>query len=187
LSALFSLDFRVAFLGRISWLSGVVGWLVVVLPLMASVLLILIRLNCWVVGEICLVSFQRKLFSVSVFSLIFIVSLAIFFIALGPFYADIFFVRLTFVKGFEGKFNFPGRRFFVHCMAYFRRVGGDGVLSPAGVFRCTPSLGWCDGGNLLFAVVFRYAPVVTGVTTAYCRRREQGPAVHWPLRASGVT
>jgi len=70
----------VDFLEKISWLSGVVGrwlwcfhfWLV------STVLLILIRLMCWVVGDICLVSFQRKLFSVSVFSLIFIVSLAIF-------------------------------------------------------------------------------------------------------------
>jgi hypothetical protein len=69
------------FFEKISWLSGVVGWLVVVLPflwLVSTVLLILIRLNCgWWWGSAWL-AFQRKLFSVSVFSLIFILWLAIF-------------------------------------------------------------------------------------------------------------
>ena len=53
----------------------------VVLPFLGRCplfLLILIRLICWVVGESCLISLQRKLFSVAVFSLIVMASLAIF-------------------------------------------------------------------------------------------------------------
>jgi hypothetical protein len=64
------------FHGCQGWLVGGCG--VTILWLVSTDLLILIRLICWVVGESCLVNFQRKLFSVSVFSLIFIVSLAIF-------------------------------------------------------------------------------------------------------------
>ena len=59
-------------------------------------------------------------------------------------------------------------------------VGGDGVPSLAGVLRLhchrLVYLRYC-----VFAGVFRYAPVLTGVTTAFCRRRERGPAVHWPF------
>jgi len=81
LSALLSLGFSFLiflrkFLGCQGWLVGGCG--VTILWLVSTVLLILIRLICWVVGESCLVSLQRKLFSVSVFSLIFMASLAIF-------------------------------------------------------------------------------------------------------------
>jgi len=60
------------FFEKISWLSGVVGWLVVVLPflwMVSTVLLILIRLNCWVVGESFLASFSEKIiFCICIFS-----------------------------------------------------------------------------------------------------------------------
>ena len=59
-------------------------------------------------------------------------------------------------------------------------VGGDGDPSLAGVLRLH-----CHRlvylRFLLSAGVVRCGPVLTGVTTAYFRRREQSPAVHWPF------
>ena len=95
-------EFILYFLKKISWLSGVVGWLVVVLPflwLVSTVLLILIRLNCWVVLGICLVSFSEKIiFCICIFSDFH--SLASYFlIALGPF-SQVFFCLIDFCQGF---------------------------------------------------------------------------------------
>jgi len=114
------------FFERISWLTGVVGvWLWSHFRYVSTVLLILIRLICWVVVGICLVCFSEKIiFCIFIFSG-FSWFLWLFSHSAGSIFACIFLVGVLLLRIFLGKFKFSGRLFLYDV----RRTSGGRLVS----------------------------------------------------------